>query len=152
AVRGLCCERRGLAKASPEQCAQVSNKSGRDETMHTKTLCEENAMKSCRPLFLILPFCSSVPSRFLLTSFCVVVLLITYHSSLITASAQSATATLSGTVEDQNGASIPGVEITVINPATALERQVTTNDAGYFNVPLLPPGKYVVMAKRQGFK
>ncbi len=65
--------------------------------------------------------------------------------------AQSATATLSGTVEDQNGAAVPGVEITVMNPSTALERQVTTNDQGSYTVPLLPPGKYVVTARRSGF-
>ena len=68
-----------------------------------------------------------------------------------TARAQGSTATLSGTVEDQNGAAVPGVEITVMNPATALERQVTTNDEGYYTVPLLQPGKYVVSARRDGF-
>ncbi len=87
----------------------------------------------------------------LLSAFCLILLLITHHSSRITVFAQSATATLSGTVIDQNGAVVPGVEITVMNPATALERQVTTNDAGYFTVPLLPPGQYVVTARRSGF-
>ena len=67
------------------------------------------------------------------------------------AHAQSSTATLSGTVEDANGAVVPGVEITVMNPATALERQVTTNDSGYYTVPLLQPGKYIVTARRDGF-
>ena len=81
----------------------------------------------------------------------IVALLLTAHSSLLTAAAQSATATLSGTVQDANGAVVPGVEITVMNPATALERQVTTNDEGSYTVPLLPPGKYVVSARREGF-
>src|SRR5437868_2847649 len=70
---------------------------------------------------------------------------------LPTALGQTATATLSGTVEDQNGAVVPGVNITIQNTATSLERQATTSDAGYFTVPLLPPGTYKVSARRDGF-
>src|SRR5260370_1875782 len=66
--------------------------------------------------------------------------------------AQSATATLSGTVEDQNGAVVPGASITVSNTATSLERRVTTNDQGYFSVPLLSPCAYSVQADHQGFR
>src|SRR5260370_1324908 len=65
--------------------------------------------------------------------------------------AQSATATLSGTVVDQNGAVIPGANITVLNTATSGRRQTTTNDEGYFTVPLLPSGTYTVAALRDGF-
>ncbi len=72
-------------------------------------------------------------------------------ATCITAFGQSATATLSGTVTDQNGAVVPGVAISVINPATSLERTATTNDSGYFSIPLLPPGTYTVTAKRDGF-
>src|SRR5258708_8719602 len=53
---------------------------------------------------------------------------------------QTATATLSGTVEDQNGAVVPSTAVTILNVATAAERQATTNDQGYFTVRLLPPG------------
>jgi carboxypeptidase family protein/TonB-dependent receptor-like protein len=72
-------------------------------------------------------------------------------ASCITAFGQSTTATLSGTVTDQNGAIVPGVAISAINPATSLERTATTSDAGYFSIPLLPPGTYTVTAKRDGF-
>src|SRR5258706_8927552 len=81
----------------------------------------------------------------------VTLLLLTAHCLLPTASAQSATATLSGTVEDQNGAVVPGASVTVSNTATSLERRVTTNDQGYFTVPLLPPSTYTVRAEHQGF-
>jgi hypothetical protein len=67
------------------------------------------------------------------------------------ASAQNATATVSGTVEDQNGAVVPGVSITIQNKATSLERQATTNDAGYFTIPLLSPGTYTITARHDGF-
>ena len=64
---------------------------------------------------------------------------------------QSATATLSGTVEDQSGAVVPGASVTVLNAATSLERQATTNDQGYFSISLLQPGSYIVTTKRDGF-
>src|SRR6266511_2116313 len=67
------------------------------------------------------------------------------------AHAQSATATLSGTVEDQNSAVIPGVSITVQNTGTSFERQASTNESGSFTISLLPPGTYTVVARRDGF-
>src|SRR5882724_6445434 len=54
---------------------------------------------------------------------CLLLLLITLH-------AQGATATLSGTVTDQNNAVIPGVNIAVISIAQGLQRSATTNGDG----------------------
>ncbi|HKR59763.1 MAG TPA: TonB-dependent receptor [Pyrinomonadaceae bacterium] len=67
------------------------------------------------------------------------------------ASAQNATATLSGTVEDQNRAVVPGATVKVINLGTGLERETTTNDSGDFTIPLLPPSTYTVRVERDGF-
>jgi hypothetical protein len=64
---------------------------------------------------------------------------------------QATTATLTGVVVDSNGAVVPNVTITVLNPATALERTVTTNDDGYYSVPLLPAATYSITARREGF-
>ena len=61
-------------------------------------------------------------------------------------------ATLSGVVEDQQGNAVPGVRITITNPATGLERTVMTDDAGNYVVPLLPPATYQVTAERDGFR
>src|SRR6185369_10002866 len=66
-------------------------------------------------------------------------------------SAQSATATLSGTVMDQDGAVVPGVNIAVISIAQGFQRSTTTSDEGIFVVPLLPPGNYTVKAEHEGF-
>src|SRR5260370_13728824 len=88
------------------------------------------------------------------TARCLVVpclLLIAAHCLLLTAFGQNATATLSGTVTDQNGAVVPGVSITVLNLSTALKRQATTTEQGYFTIPLLPPGTYSVKGQGQGF-
>ncbi len=67
------------------------------------------------------------------------------------AHAQTSTATLSGTVVDQNGGAVPGTAITILNAGTSLSRQATTNDEGNFTVPLLSPGAYTVSARRDGF-
>jgi len=65
--------------------------------------------------------------------------------------AQSSTATLSGTVIDDAGAVIPAVHLTLLNLSTALQRHATTDEAGAYIVPLLPPGSYHVTAQRDGF-
>src|SRR5260370_33230736 len=84
-------------------------------------------------------------------SLVICVSLLTAHCLLPTAFGQSTTATLSGTVVDQNGAAIPGVSITVENTSVGLKRQATTTGEGYFTIPLLPPGTYSVRAEGQGF-
>jgi len=65
--------------------------------------------------------------------------------------AQSSTATLSGTVEDQKGALIAGASIALINADQGSQRLATTNSEGTFVFPLVPPGRYSVTATREGF-
>lgn len=64
---------------------------------------------------------------------------------------QTAMASLSGTVVDETRAVVPSVRITVINNRTSFQRQATTNDEGYFIIPLLPPGTYTLTAETPGF-
>ena len=65
--------------------------------------------------------------------------------------AQSTSATISGTVVDESGAVVPDVKIVVLNNATSLKREVTTNNEGFFSVAFLPPGTYSLRASRQKF-
>jgi hypothetical protein len=65
---------------------------------------------------------------------------------------QSATGQVSGTVEDSNGARVPGATIIVTNLATSLQRQATSNEEGDFAIQLLAPGDYKVQASASGFK
>ncbi len=60
-------------------------------------------------------------------------------------------ATLLGTVTDQNEAVIPGVQVTLLNLDQGLKREATTNQNGYYTVPLLQPGRYLVTAQKPGF-
>ena len=74
-----------------------------------------------------------------------------YFASIAAVSAQSATATLSGTIVDQNQAVITNANVSVISIAQGFQRSTTTNEEGNFVVPLLPPGAYIVKAERVGF-
>ena len=67
-------------------------------------------------------------------------------------SAQDTTATLLGTLSDSSGAVLPGVTISVKNVDTTQTRTVTSDDAGRYRVPLLPPGRYEVTAQLSGFQ
>jgi hypothetical protein len=78
-------------------------------------------------------------------------LLLTAHCSLLTAVGQSAAATLSGEVVDQNGAVVPGAAVMIVNPSTGFTREATTNDSGVYNFPSLVPGTYNVTVRRDGF-
>src|SRR5258705_1316029 len=78
----------------------------------------------------------------------VVLLLVT--ASL--AAAQITSATISGTIKDETGGVLPGVDVVVRNVDTGLTRSAVTDPNGYFNVPGLPPGKYETRAMLQGFR
>ncbi|HEU4432210.1 MAG TPA: TonB-dependent receptor, partial [Pyrinomonadaceae bacterium] len=79
----------------------------------------------------------------------VLLLVVSVQSSI--AYGQGGTATLSGTVTDQNDAVVPGVNVAVISIAQGFQRSATTNREGAYVVPSLPPGIYTVKAEREGF-
>src|SRR5262245_5803624 len=78
----------------------------------------------------------------------VVALLVTTASLAI---AQITSATLSGTIRDETGGVLPGVDVVVKNLETGLTRGVVTDANGYFTVPGLAPGRYETRATLQGF-
>jgi hypothetical protein len=69
----------------------------------------------------------------------------------VVALAQSSTATLSGTVEDQRGAIVAGASIALVNVAQGSQRLMTSNNEGRFVFPSLAPGQYSLTATRTGF-
>jgi hypothetical protein len=79
------------------------------------------------------------------------ILLVLISVSASVAHAQSPTATLTGTVTDQNDAVVPGVNIAVISIAQGFQRSTVSDGEGAYVVPLLPPGNYTVKAEREGF-
>jgi hypothetical protein len=65
--------------------------------------------------------------------------------------AQVADATLEVSVSDESGQFVPGVNVTVVSPATGLTREVTTAENGTARVAALPPGAYDVKLSLSGF-
>lgn len=61
------------------------------------------------------------------------------------------TATLSGTVKDPSGAVLPGAQITVHNLGTGVDRTLTSDGAGQYVAPSLPPGDYSIRVTASGF-
>lgn len=62
------------------------------------------------------------------------------------------TGSLTGVVQDQNGAVMPGVQVTIKNTGTGLTRTAASNGEGRWNFPALPVGTYEVTYQQQGFK
>jgi len=68
------------------------------------------------------------------------------------AAAQSTAATLSGTVKDPSGASVPAAKVDLINTKTHESRTFQTNDGGLFVAPDVNEGTYDVSIEKAGFK
>ncbi len=62
------------------------------------------------------------------------------------------TATITGTVKDSTGATVPKAQVTATNVGTNLSRTAVSNDEGEYRLDLLPTGEYRVEANVQGFK
>ena len=63
-----------------------------------------------------------------------------------------ATAQISGSVRDQSGAVLPGVEITATQTDTGISRTTITNETGLYVMPNLPLGPYRLQAALPGFR
>jgi len=56
-----------------------------------------------------------------------------------------------GLVTDASAAAITGTKLTARNLATNLTYTTTSNSAGSYRIPLLPPGEYELVAEKSGF-
>src|SRR5437899_960711 len=62
------------------------------------------------------------------------------------------TAQINGTVKDQSGAVLPGVEITATQTDTGISRTAVTDEMGSYILPNLPVGPYKLEAALAGFR
>ena len=69
----------------------------------------------------------------------------------LSAAAQVATTSLRGLVKDPSGAVVPGAKITLTNGATGQIISATSNAAGEYTFPQIPPARYTIKATAQGF-
>ncbi len=61
-------------------------------------------------------------------------------------------ASVTGTVRDQSGASVANAQVTVSAADRGINRETTTNGDGEYSVAALPPGSYDIGVTAQGFK
>jgi len=61
-------------------------------------------------------------------------------------------ASLVGTLTDNSGAAMAGVEVTVTNTATNASQRLLTDDAGAYSAVNLIPGSYSIQASKSGFR
>jgi len=66
--------------------------------------------------------------------------------------AQTTSATVTGTIADQDGAALPGAAVVLENLQTHLQSTVHANSEGFYRVSGLIPGTYQQTVSRQGFK
>ena len=66
--------------------------------------------------------------------------------------AQEARGTILGRVTDPQGAVVPGASVVITNIETNSVARTTTNATGYYEVPLLPGGRYTISVELSGFK
>src|SRR5262249_11814514 len=69
----------------------------------------------------------------------------------ILASAQVERARITGTVTDNTGAVLPGVQVKITNEGTNTSTSIVTDAAGAYSLPNLAPGSYTVEAEKAGF-
>ena len=69
----------------------------------------------------------------------------------VSAQAQLTRGSISGTVRDENGSIVPGVEVKVVSATTNAVRDTTTNEEGYYRMTALEPGTYTVIFSKAGF-
>jgi hypothetical protein len=77
--------------------------------------------------------------------------LVLVFSTVGFAQSQAGSGQIAGQVADTNGAAVPNATVKVTNKGTGLERTATSNGDGLFNIVLLPPGTYTVVAEASGF-
>ena len=67
-------------------------------------------------------------------------------------SAQTETASISGTIRDPQGVTVPGAEVKVTRLETGAATASTTNAVGIYAFTALPPGHYRLIVRSRGFK
>jgi hypothetical protein len=66
--------------------------------------------------------------------------------------AQTTTATINGQITDAQSRSVSGVDVKAVNIDTDISYSGKTNDSGIYLIPALPPGRYRLVVRKDGFK
>src|SRR5580700_2569619 len=89
---------------------------------------------------------------FLTGAFKLLCLLFLVCAAVMTAHAQTETATISGLITDDTGATVPGAEVKLQSVERGALESATTNNAGIYVFPSVQPGQYQIRVQKPGFK
>ena len=81
----------------------------------------------------------------------IVMVVLAITCGLVHAQQTTTSATLSGRVEDSNGAMIKGASLSARNIATGREQTTTSDDEGHFRFSYVPVGTYEIVVDAAGF-
>ena len=76
---------------------------------------------------------------------------ILFFLGVASALSQTLDTAILGVVTDPSGASVPGAEITITQPATGFTQRILTNSEGAYELRYLRPGEYTVEVAASGF-
>src|ERR1041384_4318096 len=65
---------------------------------------------------------------------------------------QASNGTVSGTVRDQTGATIPGASVSLTNTGTNITSKTVTNENGFYRFPGINAGAYTLSAEYSGMQ
>ncbi len=93
-----------------------------------------------------------IKNRFLFTSVAAwVIFSLILCTESFAVGGEKTTGVIEGRVRDEEGKSLPGVQVTLKNLETNYTRTTTTDENGFYRARLLPLGKYQVEAQLMGF-
>ncbi len=80
-----------------------------------------------------------------------VMLIMLFALNSVQGLAQQLTGTITGTVDDQSGAAVPGAQVTLTNSASGDVRTVKADGAGHFVITAVQPATYSISIMAKGF-
>lgn len=90
--------------------------------------------------------------RSVFASVVVLCLVVLFSSSVPVALGQDVKGSVRGTVTDEQGAAVPGAEVTISDPSTGFSRSGSTGSDGVYNFPDVPLGTFKIRVAHSGFK
>jgi hypothetical protein len=91
------------------------------------------------------------PSRYVTARTSLFLVCLLLFLAAIPSFSQGSAGRIEGTVTDQTGAAVPGATVTILDVDRGTTRNLTSDAAGAYNAPNLPPGNYRVRVEFPGF-
>ena len=75
-----------------------------------------------------------------------------FSAAIAACLAQTNTATINGAITDTQNALIVGSDVIATNQATGVRSAVKTNSSGFYSIPNLAIGTYLLTVQKEGFR